>query len=145
LAVEFRFVGDGFGFGGADDLVFVVGWRINSVEVESFGSGGVDNVVLGTSRNYDCKAVGNRIFIVVDNDFACTRFKTEKLIIVWMHFHTNFFAGLKSHEDKLAMLSGVQNFAEIGVFQGGGFDVRTKTFHTSYIITNVKFAKLLFD
>ena len=50
--------------------------------------------MLGAGRHHDGRAVADVIFIAVNNAFTLSGFKTEKLVVIGVHFHTDFFLGL---------------------------------------------------
>jgi len=60
--------------------------------------------------------VCNFVFCVVDHNFALSRLKSKKLVIIWMNFTTNIFTWQKRHKHKLTLLACIQHLSEISIF-----------------------------
>ena len=77
--------------------VFMVSRGINSIKLQLFLVGNVNDVVLGSGRNYNCCSVLNPVFVTVDNAFSFSFLKAEKLVVVGMNLHADFFFWLQAH------------------------------------------------
>ena len=90
--------------------------------------------MIRAGRNHNRHAVIKLVFIAVNNALALAIFNAEKLGIVRMNFPSDFFIWFEIHQNQLAVLRGVKNFAIIIIFQSFLLNVYVKSFH-GFLIT----------
>ena len=86
--------------------------------------------MFGAAGDDYSRAVLQRILFPIEYRFAFAFFDADKLIQL-MHFFTDVFARLNSHDDKLAIACRVQNSSKVGIFSRDCFDVSDKSFYNN--------------
>lgn len=80
-SVEFCFIGFGFFFRGAHNLIFMMRRRIDCIEFQFLRFRSVDDIVLCTSWDNHCNPVADFIFVAVNYAFSLPGLETEKLVV----------------------------------------------------------------
>ena len=95
------------------------------------GAGGDDNH----------ETVGDRVWAAVDDNRTCAGLDSKKLVDV-VDLGADIFAGLKTHDDQLAGLGGIQHLAEVGIGRGQIFDIGNVSPHGLRIIVHPEWKRL---
>lgn len=106
-----------------------MGWGIKCVHFQICFSININDIMLCSSRDYDCVTILDFVLITVNNALSMTTFYTKKLIVFRMNFFSNFLSRLQTHQNKLNMLGTVQNFPKVAVIYGVFFDPCFISFH----------------
>src|SRR5450830_1268854 len=84
------------------DAIGMLGRRVQGVELELLGGGGVDDVVLGAGRNDDGDPVFQQMLFAIEQGFSPALLDADELVVARVVFHADFFARLQGHDDQLA-------------------------------------------
>ena len=91
--------------------------RIDRVQSQVLAVGNILYVVLSARRYNDRVAIFYLVLVSVDKALAATTLETKKLVVLLVRLDTDLFARTKTHQDKLAVLAGVEYLAEVVVVQ----------------------------
>src|SRR5665811_820749 len=103
--------------------------RVDRVELQRLATRRVDDVVLGSGRNDDRRAVLHLVLVAVDDDAAPARLEAEELVAVLVHLQADVLLRRETHQNELATGGGIEDFPEITVFKGQLFDVVVESLH----------------
>jgi hypothetical protein len=128
LAVEMFVRDPGIGAGGVDSAVHVLGRSVDGVKLERFRASADD--VMARALWYDDPVIGlDSVARPIDPDLSFTGFDAEELIAVVMDFVADLVPRLNRHENKLKIISCVENTPKLIVFLGQFLDVVDKALH----------------
>ena len=95
------------GFGLVDRASRVIRRRIDSIQLQSFGLRGIDDVVESASRHHHRIAIVDHVLLgAVEDELRFAFFDAEELVDCRMDFIANLLAALQAHHDELAIGPG---------------------------------------
>lgn len=103
--------------------------RVESVELQGLGRTRIDDIMLCTRRNDDTTSVWKCIFVAIYHCLSRATVDTEKLIYPVVCFESDVVSGSDTHEDKLGMMSGIDDMAKGGICLRHLFEISVKSFH----------------
>lgn len=80
-------------------------------------------------RNDERRPVAKRMLDAVDDRDSLPFFDADELVAVLVHFFSYLFPDGEGHENKLGMLSRIEDAAEVLILQGLLLDIRDESFH----------------
>ena len=80
-------------FGFMNGAVRVIGRRINRVQLERFGAGGIDHIMECTGRN-DHRVAGfdNVLLLFIEDEFGFTNLDAEELVDIRVNLGSDFLS-----------------------------------------------------
>lgn len=128
-SIKLFFIGFSFIFGVVNSSIFMMCRAVDSVHFEIFTRGCIDDVVFCSGWYNNSRSFGKNIFIAIDNAFPFSRFKAEKLVIIWMYLQSYIFFRSKCHQHKLHVFSCIEYFTKILINKRIMFDISVESMH----------------